>query len=140
MKIQIAILIAIVFTAGCGHIGMPPPTDDPVSGSDIHGTWEYRARHRGDFAQITFHTNNTFTHTMNFNSSSTIITNKGKWSLDGPYIDLKPFWTTGNSKHRTLNKHSSGRWWVSGWYTPGLAPFGGDSTDPDQWFGMGRVK
>jgi hypothetical protein len=140
MKIQIAILIAIVFTAGCGHIGMPPPTDDPVSGSDIHGTWSYRGFYPDGRVQITFHTNNTFTHVMNFKNSGTTITNHGKWSLDGAHIDLSPFWVTNFGNPQALKKIPSNRWWVTSWYTSSLAPFGGDSTDPDQWFGMSRVK
>ena len=140
MKRQLVIFVVLAFIVGCGRIGMPPPTDKPVIGSDIHGTWEYSGMYHRGLAQITFHTNNTFTHVINFEDSGTIVTNHGQWALDGPTIDLTPFWTTYDGNPHAPEKYSSASWWVTSWYAAGLAPFGGDSPDPDQWSVFSRVE
>ena len=133
----IPILLGLAL-AGCG-IGMPPPTKQKVSPNDIAGSWRYPGMFPGDSGQITFDTNGTFTLVLTYKRSVTAFTNTGTWSLTSDaYLDLKPFWTSSLQKPQSIERHESTRWWITSWYTKGVAPFGGDSLDPDQWALLGR--
>ena len=126
--ITIIILTAIV--AGCG-VGMPPPTKKTVAPSDIAGAWQYRAT--GGGARIAFDTNGTFTLILRHEKSGTAWTNSGTWILTGADLKLTPFWTMDIGGAASIDRRESVRWWITDWYSKALAPFGGDSLDPDQY-------
>ncbi len=140
MMRQIVILLLGVSLAGCG-VGMPPPTKQKVTPADIAGTWEYGGMLPGDSGRISLHTNGTFTLVLAYKRSGISVTNTGTWSLTSDaYLDIAPFWTTSHQVPGGVDRHESTRWWVTSWYTKGVAPFGGDSLDPDQWGVMGKVQ
>jgi len=137
---RIAIVVLAACLAGCG-VGMPPPTKQKIAVQDIAGAWQYSdALVPGGSVQITFHTNGSFVLKHRFKASGVTLTNTGDWSLSGADLTLRPFWTMSISGPGRLDRHDSARWWVTDWYTKGVAPFGGDSLDPDQWTVLARVE
>ena len=135
----VAILILGLSLGGCG-VGMPPPTKQKVSVTDIAGTWQYSGMFPGDSGRITFDTNGTFTLVLSYKRAGTAFTNAGTWSLTSDaHLDLSPFWSSSILPQASIDRHESVRWWVTSWYTKGVAPFGGDSLDPDLWALLGRV-
>jgi hypothetical protein len=135
----LATAFAASILTGCG-VGMPPPTQKPVALSDVAGEWQYGGMYPGDRARITFDTNGTFVLIMRYDSGAAF-TNRGTWALSGADLELTPFWTTAiGGTPKRLEQHERSRWWITDWYTKSLAPFGGDSLDPDQWTLLGRVQ
>jgi hypothetical protein len=138
MRFVTIVLLAVVL-AGCG-VGMPPPTTKKVTEADIAGTWRYAGQYPQDGAEITFHTNGIFTLVFRFKQPGAAFTNSGTWSLTGnAALELKPFWTSSVDGQKQLDRRESVSWWVTSWYNSRLAPFGGDSLDPDMWAVLSRV-
>ena len=137
---RLATVVLAACLAGCG-VGMPPPTKQKVTAQDIAGAWQYSdAFVPGGSAQIRFDTNGSFTLMHRFKASGVTMTNTGEWSVSGADLTLAPFWTTSISQPGRLDRHDSAKWWVTDWYTKGVAPFGGDSLDPDQWTVLARAE
>jgi hypothetical protein len=133
---SIALLFIGPGRVGCG-VGMPPPTTQEVTVTDIAGPWEYTDTFGRDKAQITFDTNGTFA--LVFLSTQSPMTNSGTWSLtDSSHLKMTPFWTSSMRTRGSYDEHESITWWITSWYTKGVAPFGGDSVDPDQWVVLWR--
>ena len=133
----VAVIVVAVTLAGCG-VGMPPPTKKPVTVSDIAGGWQYAAAAGGGL--ITFDSNGTYVLILRHQGSGNGWTNKGTWTLQGADLMLSPFWTMDISGAPRIDQREQVRWWITDWYGKTLAPFGGDSLDPDQYRLLERVK
>lgn len=138
----LCILLLSIILLGCGQAFLPQPTKKTVSASDIIGIWQYEINpgfwkglpKNDGIIKIEFVSDGTFQQEIIIQGTSQPIIQKGRWEINGAYINLTEVLMEASYQDKIQWEPASDSWWIidSQQENTPFSIFGGTSFDPDQ--------
>jgi hypothetical protein len=124
--------VLIVALAGCQFT--PAPTSKTVTTNDVTGVWSFPEDYGKTTVFITFAPSGIFTQQV----VTTIQTNiqVGRWSLDGPHLELTDFLAKIDGGWKPYSMH----WYLIDGGKRKLEIFGGAFPDPDSYQNLSYLR
>jgi hypothetical protein len=129
-----SLLATLLLLNSCAPAALPPPTQQPISASQLIGRWRYLGDYQQTTVEIEFLANGRFLQTVTLKTGA-VKKQQGSWQLIGAKVALQNILINESSKSTpsliTWKPHTNTWWFTDASGTVNL--IGGERFDPDSF-------